>query len=93
MSAQQATHLVLSLPLNKSSRRCIYIDTRPDNERIFVLKPATQINQEPDESENVISKSLIDHYINRPTSISHICLADFVSKYNIRGIQNETNKK
>ena len=69
MSAQQAAHLVLSLPLNQSSRKCIFIDTQADHDRIFVLKSIAELNEEPDESENVMAKSIIDHYINRHESI------------------------
>ena len=64
MSAQQVAHLVLSLPLNQSSWRCIFINTRADHDPIFVLKSTTKLNEEPDESENVMAKSIIDHYIN-----------------------------
>ncbi|XP_059077054.1 uncharacterized protein LOC131876217 [Cryptomeria japonica] len=91
MSSQQAAHIVLSLPLNYSSRKCIFIDTRSDNNRTFILKPVELLNKEPDESENVICNSLIDYYIKRPQAIAHICLAEFVSKYNKKG--NKINAK
>ena len=38
MSAQQAVHIVLSLPLKSSSQRCIFINTSPMEQHAFVLK-------------------------------------------------------
>ena len=38
MSAQQAVHIILSLPLNTSSRNCIFVNTSPIEHRAFVLK-------------------------------------------------------
>ena len=32
MSAQQAVHIALSMPLNSSSRKCVFINTSPSNE-------------------------------------------------------------
>jgi hypothetical protein len=37
MFTQQEVHIVLSLPLNCSSRECIFINTSPINQFIFVL--------------------------------------------------------
>ena len=38
MSTQLAVHIVLSLPLSSSSRRCIFINTSPQDQLAFVLK-------------------------------------------------------
>ena len=38
MSTQLAVHVVLSLPLRNSSRRCIFINTSPQEQHAFVLK-------------------------------------------------------
>jgi hypothetical protein len=39
MSAQQAVHIALSLPLTCSSRKCVFINTSPLEKCTFVLKP------------------------------------------------------
>lgn len=85
MSSQQAAHIVLSLPLNKSSCKCIFIDTRPDDERTFILKPPKQLRKEVDDFEDIICKYLMHYYIERPPTIATICLAEFVATYNKDG--------
>ncbi|XP_059070801.1 uncharacterized protein LOC131860407 [Cryptomeria japonica] len=93
MSSQQAAHIVLSLPLNKSSRKCIFIDTRPDDERTFILKPPKQLRKELDDSEDIICKSLMHYYIQRPPTITAICLAEFVATYNKDGTKIKQKAK
>ena len=93
MSAQQAVHIALSLPLSCSSRECIFINTYPVDERTFMLKPPIILKQEPDDSEDVMCHSIIDYYIGRPSSISKICLAEFVSNYRKDGTPISKRKK
>jgi hypothetical protein len=63
MSTQQAVHIVLALPLNNSSRECIFINTSPIDQHTFVLKPTFLLKQELDDSEDVMCQSIIDYYI------------------------------
>lgn len=63
MSAQQAVHIALSLPLSCSSRECIFVNTSPVDERTFMLKPPILLKQEPDDSEDVMCHSIVDYYI------------------------------
>ena len=60
ISAQQAVHIALSLPLNHSSRECNFINTSPIDERTFITKPTTLLKQIPDNSEDVMCSSIID---------------------------------
>ena len=80
MSAQQVVHIALYLPLNCSSRECIFINTSPIDKQTFMLKPPFLLKQEPDTLEDVMCQSIVDYYIQRPHTISNICLAEFVSK-------------
>jgi hypothetical protein len=75
MSAQQAVHIALSFPLICSSIKCDFINTSPLEKHTFMLKPPIFLQQEPDNSEDVICRSIIDYYIQRPSPIRHICLA------------------
>jgi hypothetical protein len=50
-----------------------------------VLKPSSFLEQEPDNSEDVLCRSIIDYYFQRPSPIKHICLAEFVSHYKKNG--------
>jgi hypothetical protein len=93
MSAQQAVHIALSLPLNCSSRKCVFINTSPLEKHTFVLKPPSLLEQEPDNSEDVLCRSIIDYYLQRPSPIKHICLAEFVSHYKKNGAPISKRKK
>ena len=85
ISSQQATHIVLSLPLNHSSRKCIFIDTRDDYNHTFILIHNKELLKEPDESKNVLSKSLMDYYLSQLPIFHNICLAKFIFEYNKKG--------
>ena len=75
MSAKQVVHIVLSLPLNSSSRRCIFINTSPMKKHAFVLKNKKDLEHEPNEFEDIMCPSIIEYYILCPTTIDTICLA------------------
>ena len=81
MSSRQAVHIVLSLPLQCSSRKTIFINTSPANKRTCVLKKPQLLAQEPDESEDIMCSSVIDKYIARPEMFASICLAEYVAFY------------
>jgi hypothetical protein len=93
MSSQQVFHITLSLPLNCSSRKCVFINTSPLETRTFVLKPPSLLKQDPDNSEDMIYRSIIDYYLQRPPLIKHICLAEFVSHYKKNGTPISKRKK
>jgi hypothetical protein len=93
MSTQQAIHIALSLPLNCSSRKCVFINTSPLEKHTFVLKPPSLLEQEPDNSEDVLCRSIIDYYLQHPSPIKHICLAKFVSHYKKNGAPISKRKK
>jgi hypothetical protein len=54
MLAQQVVYIVLSLPLNTSSRKCIFINTSPKDQRAFILKKPKDMQLEPDNSEDIL---------------------------------------
>jgi hypothetical protein len=85
MSTQKAVHIALSFPLTCSSRKCVFINTSPLEKCTFMLKPPTLLQQEPDNSEDIICHSIIDYYIQRPSPIRHICLVKFISHYKKNG--------
>jgi hypothetical protein len=63
MSYQQAVHIALSLPLNCSLRKCVFINTSPLEKCTFVLKPSSLLEKEPNNSEDVLCRSIIDYYL------------------------------
>jgi hypothetical protein len=93
MVAQQAVHIALSMPLNCSSRKCVFINTSPLEKCTFVLKPSVLLEQEPDNSEDVLCRSIIDYYLQCPYPIRHIYLAEFISHYKKYGAPISKRKK
>lgn len=93
ISSQQVVHIALSLPLNYSSRQCIFINTCAMEEQTFILKPLVLLKQEPDHYEDVMCHSIIDYYIQHPLAIKHICLTKFVYEYIKNGTHISKRKK
>lgn len=93
MSAQQEIHIVLSLPLNCSSRKCVFINTSPIDDRAFVLKRKKDLQKEADDSEDIMCPSITDYYALRPTAIEHVCLAEFASSYTKKGQERRKSSR
>ena len=81
ISAQEAVYIVLQLPMRKSSRQVIFINTAPPEERVKLLKPMKEIEKMDDESEEVHSSGLLNRYVKRPNSLENITLADWAALY------------
>ena len=81
MSAQEATYHVLSLPLSKMSRQCVFINTSPINERVLILKPREKLQKLSGESTDIFMKDVFKKYAERQKDLENICLADFCSLY------------
>lgn len=81
LSSQEAAYHCLSIPLSKSSRGFVYVNTSPINERVKILKPKNQLEGLADESRDIFKISIFDKYARRPMELEEICLADFVAFY------------
>ena len=79
ISAQEAVYIILQLPMRKSSREVIFINTTPPEERVQLLKPMNEIKEMDDDSEEVHSSGLLNRYIQRPASLENISLADWAA--------------
>ena len=75
ISAQEAVYIVLQLPMRKSSREVIFINTTSPEERVQLLKPMNEIEELDDDSEEVHSSGLLNRYIQRPASLENISIA------------------
>jgi hypothetical protein len=82
MSAQLAIYLILSIPLFHCSHSFAFINTSPLQERAFVLKPQQQLLKLNKEFTDIMCKSIVDKYIDRPNGLKDICLVEFVANYN-----------
>ena len=81
ISAQEACYILLQLCMRKSSRQVIFVNTNMPEERVFLLKPQSIIENMDDDDENVEARGLITRYAERPDSLKNICLADFACWY------------
>jgi hypothetical protein len=59
MSTQQVVHIELSLPMNYTSRKCVFMKKSSLEKHTFVLKPPYFLEQESDNSKDVICLSII----------------------------------
>ena len=64
----------------KCTRNIVFINTSTLEERIFLLKPKSVLDELPAESTNVESDNVIQRYSKRPRQFQKFCLADYVSK-------------
>ena len=83
VSAQEAIYLLLELPLTDSSRKVIFINTSPSNERVSFLKDKEQLEKLPKNSTNIEKSNNIKRYPQRPKQLEECCLAEFLSKWTI----------
>ena len=81
ISAQEACYILLQLCMRKSSRQVIFVNTNLTEDRVFLLKPQSVIENMDDDDENVESRGLITRYEERPDSLENVCLADFACWY------------
>lgn len=81
ISAQEAVYVVLQLPMRKSSRQVVFINTAPPEDRVHILKPMNDINELDDDSEEIYSTGLLKRYSTRPTSLEHVSLAGWAAWY------------
>ncbi|CAB3999556.1 ATP-dependent DNA helicase PIF1 [Paramuricea clavata] len=86
ISAQEAVYIILQLPMRKSSRNVVFINTSPPNDRVELLKPLSEIEKMSDESEEIHSGGLLKRYVERPDSLNNITLADWAAWYNSSGL-------
>ena len=85
VSAQEAVYRLLSLPLKKSSRKVVFVNTSRKEKRVSMLKPSHLLDQLNDDDEDVFCTSLIDRYIARPDAIESMCLAEFAATFATAG--------
>ena len=68
----------MQIPLTPCTRYIVFINTSTREERVFLLKPKSVLDELPAESSNVIQR-----YSKRPKQLQKFCLADYVSKVDV----------
>ena len=82
ISTQEAAHLVLQIPMRRSTRDFQFMNNSHPDERTFLLKKLDKIKELPDNSCQIESDNIIQRYQRRPKQLENICLADFVAWFN-----------
>ena len=81
ISAQEAVYIILQLPMRKSSREVVFVNTSPPGNRVELLKPMDEIQEMEDECEEIHSGGLLKRYAERPASLQNATLADWAAWY------------
>ena len=58
-------------------------NTSTTEERIFLLKPKSVLDEPPAESTDIESNNVIKQYSKRPEQLQKFCLADYVSRVEV----------
>lgn len=83
VSAQEAAYRLLSMPLKRSSRDVIFVNSGPSEERVKILKPASALNAMEEDDPDIYCSNVISRYAQRPASLENLCLADFATWYRL----------
>ena len=81
ISAQEAVYICLGLPMRKSSRQVIFINTSPPDERVMLLKPHSVIENMKDDCEDIECSDLISRYCERTKDLEKVSLAEYAAYY------------
>ena len=84
IGAQEAVYLVLQLPLRRASRQVVYINTRPPEERVALIKSADSLKDLPRSSTSIEADNDIKRYQRRPPTMEKYSLADFIACFEIK---------
>ena len=85
ISAQEAVYIILQLPMWKSSRQVVFINSSPPEDRVQLLKPFQEITDLEDESDEIYAHGLINRYTKRPANLENLSLADWAAWYDSPG--------
>ena len=86
ISAQEAVYLLLQIPLRKSSRSTIFINTSQPEERVRLLKPVSEIEKMDDDETKLHYDDKITRYKLRSSDLNDISLAEYFAYYNVKRI-------
>lgn len=73
MSCQEAVYHVLSLPLSKSSRASVFVNTSLIDERIEILKPKSQLAELDPDSKEIMADSILSLPGEEEPLLNSIC--------------------
>ena len=78
-------YIILQLPMRKSSRNVVLINTSPPQRRVELLKPLSEIEVMSDDCEEIHSGGLLKRYTKWPDCLQNITLAYWAAWYDSCG--------
>ena len=93
VSSQESAYRLLSIPMKKSSRSVVFVNTNPPDKRISMVKSYKKLQNLEDDDENIFETNLIDRYAARPNNLEDLCLAEFASLYEPCGQHNSNSSE
>ncbi|RNA07112.1 ATP-dependent DNA helicase PIF1, partial [Brachionus plicatilis] len=69
------------MPVSRTSRETIYVNTFPSKERNVILKEDRYLEIMNPESKNIFRAGILQHYVNRPIEMERMCLAEFATYF------------
>ena len=81
LSAQEAAYILLQLPMKKASRSVYFINTNLPEDRVFLVKSQTILDNMHDDDTNIAESSIINRYEKRPAALENVTLAEYVAWY------------
>lgn len=84
ISAQEATYYILGLSVSRCSRKVVFINTSPSEERVRMVRADEELRQLDPEDTNVLSSNYLNYYAVRHTDLENISLAEIVARYELK---------
>ena len=84
VGAQEAVYLILQMPLRRSSRQVVFVNTNSEENRISLIKSEADLKELPKDSTDVECDNQIKRYQRRPKAMEHYCLADYIACFDIQ---------
>ena len=84
ISAQECCYDLLELPFTKSTVKTEFISTCKPDERVFIAKDDSLLQEMDPDSEDIKQAGNIERYAKCPKVLEHWCLADYVSELDLR---------
>jgi len=76
VSAQEAVYQLLQMPLRRSSRSVVFLNTSSPEERVCILK--SNLDLLPDDAD-VAASNVITRYMSRPAKLENVCFVDYAA--------------
>ena len=90
ISAQEAAYICLQLPMKRSSRQIVFVNTSAPQERVALIKSQCILDKMDDHDNDIECSNDISRYANRPKYMDNVTLAEFVASYEMKSSSSNT---